>query len=383
MRALKRFLISVLLLGAATLFANDVATITGLVGSASVHRDTALLTASLGDKLQEKDSVITKDKSKAQIIFKDETIINIGNNTNFSIKEYLYEDTKEPVAKFGMIKGAMRAITGKIAKVAPEKFSVETKTATIGIRGTNFMLIVNEDGSIKAYCTYGAISVTFNNQVYVVKQGYVIEITFDGKVEIKKFTPQNLKDVKSRNFAFSTVNERGTSSSDETAYNDSQLDTTTMDDSTIEVKNATDSWADSSQANSGEGITESSVIAGYSMTGAVYTGDFVTTSKDQTTSTPDSGYAQLDVNFNADTATLEFKQSSAGASIVTFDFTDVNSNTISTTSATLGGAGGATTGSADGTFYGTSGNSVKGNFSFDENGVANGTYNVNSSQTLH
>ncbi len=190
-----KILILLMVLACGELFANSIATITAIKGSATVQRVSGDIEAILGTKLEEKDTVITKNSTKVQIIFKDNTIISIGKNSNFSIEEYLFDDEKEPVARFGLLKGAMRTITGKIGKIAPEKFSVVTKTATIGIRGTNFSVLVGEDGSYNAYCTYGAIDVSVHGETYLVKQDFFLNVSPAGKINVKEFSPIELKNM--------------------------------------------------------------------------------------------------------------------------------------------------------------------------------------------
>jgi hypothetical protein len=140
MRYIIKILLAVFILST-TIFAKDVATVTAINGHAFVQRDGIKKEILLGDKLREKDKILTSEKTKVQIIFKDETIITLGKNSDFSISEYLFED-KKTVARFTMLRGAMRTITGKIGKIAPQKFSVTTKTSTIGIRGTKFAVEV-------------------------------------------------------------------------------------------------------------------------------------------------------------------------------------------------------------------------------------------------
>jgi len=182
-----------------TLFAQDIGVVTGLNGSATLSRDGSKIEVSLGMKLQEKDTVVTRGNAKVQIIFEDETIITIGKNSEFSIEEYLFDETDEPSLKFGLLRGAMRTITGKIGKMAPEKFAVKTKTATIGIRGTNFTIVEKENSEAIIYCTYGAISVTIDGYENVVQQGFYAH-TLDGVTSVQAFTPSELKAIRKVNF---------------------------------------------------------------------------------------------------------------------------------------------------------------------------------------
>jgi hypothetical protein len=198
-----KFLIKIALIGlvlSLPLFASSVATLTAMKGNVSIENSTGVSHAILGALLEEQDSVITADRSKAQLIFADETVVTVGKNSNFSIKTYLYEAGKEPKVEFGLLKGAMSTITGKIGKIAPEKFVVKTKTATIGIRGTNFTILALEDGSQEVYCTYGAISVMLNAEQNIVQQGYYANISPNGAVNVKAFSAKDLAEMKTDNF---------------------------------------------------------------------------------------------------------------------------------------------------------------------------------------
>ena len=65
----------------------------------------------------------------------DKTVITLGSSSVLDIQEYL-NDAQQPKAKFKFNQGTFKSITGEIGKKAPENFNLETKTATIGIRGT-------------------------------------------------------------------------------------------------------------------------------------------------------------------------------------------------------------------------------------------------------
>jgi len=193
-------IVSIVFMLSLPLLANSVATLTALKGNVAIKSENVSINATLGAKLSEKDHVVTQDKSKAQIIFNDETIVTVGKNSDFSIEKYIFDDTKEPTVEFSMIKGAMRAITGRIGKIAPQKFKVKTKTATIGIRGTNFTVIALEDGSMRAYCIYGAISVTVHKKTYIVHQGSYLVFGVDGSVNMKEFSADELKAMNTQRF---------------------------------------------------------------------------------------------------------------------------------------------------------------------------------------
>lgn len=194
---MKNLILFLLLSGA--LYASSVATITALNGKASILRESKSIDATLGAKLKSKDSIITQNDTKVQLIFKDDTIITIGKNSTFSISEYIFDEQNEPIATFGLLKGAMRTITGKIGKIAPHKFKVKTKTATIGIRGTNFS-IVSRGNVQEVYCTYGSIVLYIDGNEFVVEMGSYITIDKNLKVKIQKYKPAQLKKIALKNF---------------------------------------------------------------------------------------------------------------------------------------------------------------------------------------
>lgn len=218
-------LISVSLVLTSTLFAQDVATLTAIKGSVTIEDAQKSKEATLGMKLHEKESVLTADKSKAQLIFEDETVVTVGKNSHFSIQEYLYDDSQKPNLEFGLFKGAISTISGKIGKIAPEKFIVKTKTATIGIRGTNFTVVVLKDESQKAYCTYGAISVEFGKKSYIVEHGYYLNISRESEASLQAFSADELVRMRDENFGKSQALD-GTLQEGSSVRKESMLDTT-------------------------------------------------------------------------------------------------------------------------------------------------------------
>ena len=369
-----------------SLSANTVATITALSGNTNIQRQTQSLTASLGAKIEEKDTLITKDNTKIQLIFKDNTIISIGKNSNFSVEEYLFEDGEEPIAKFGMFKGAIRTITGKIGKIAPQKFTVATKTATIGIRGTHFSIIIADDGSYQTYCSFGEISVSVKDEMYSVEQGFSLLLSVDGEVTIKEVTHEDLLQIQEQYFTLSpqkngiTQTAQSMSQEDE---NNEQLNLTVTDSSaslTQDVNSVSSQGIQQDSFNTDPNIpTDNSVIAGYSMTNASYAGTYTTTTNTNANFL-DSGSASLAIDFGADTATLTL---GAPTLDLLFSSTNVSSNTFSLIHIdnALSPTG---NGTADGAFYGTTGNNVQGSFNYlDGGGQSTGSYTTTSSQALH
>jgi hypothetical protein len=125
------------------LFAN-IGKITSVKGEVYIDRNNNQIAARSGSILEIKDKIITKDASKALVLFNDKTSITIGNNSILAVKKYVF-DTKVPSnnkASFGFGNGIFRTITGKVGKLNPKGFTIKTSSATIGIRGTIFEVSV-------------------------------------------------------------------------------------------------------------------------------------------------------------------------------------------------------------------------------------------------
>jgi hypothetical protein len=102
------------------------------------------------------DTLITGAKTEAEIAFTDTTLLTLGSDTKFLVKEYAYHPDKKDegsasVGKFVMelIAGGFRTITGLIPKGNPNDYKVETPVATIGVRGTDYSAFVRDTKATK------------------------------------------------------------------------------------------------------------------------------------------------------------------------------------------------------------------------------------------
>jgi hypothetical protein len=149
-----KFILPLLLILQTLLFAS-VGKITAVNGDVSVLRATKTIKAASGFVLEEKDGIKSQKGSSAQIVFNDKTVITVGSDTLFKVEEYS-ADAASPKARFGVGEGTFKAVTGKIGKIAPDKFKIETKTATIGIRGTTLPGRVLPSGETLVMCMRGS-----------------------------------------------------------------------------------------------------------------------------------------------------------------------------------------------------------------------------------
>ncbi|MGJ3701792.1 FecR family protein [Variovorax sp. AFSI2.2] len=102
-------------------------------------------TAIAGDALAAVDRIVTGPDSSASVVLRDDTTLVVGPSSRLDLKEFHFNSTThEGGVLVSLLRGSMRMITGLIGKTNPDAIRVETQTATIGIRGTDF--IVQADG---------------------------------------------------------------------------------------------------------------------------------------------------------------------------------------------------------------------------------------------
>jgi hypothetical protein len=180
--------IFILLLISLSLWAN-IGNVMALKGSAEIERSSSTLKVQNGMELLEGDMIRTAKKSRVQVMLKDETVVTIGASSSFSFEDYLFDGTKKSKVTMRANRGFFRSVTGKIGKVAPERFKVKTASATIGIRGTDFSGDIS--GTREVFkCYEGAIFIEFENNSQGIEAGMMIEILKDKfkklNFEIKK-----------------------------------------------------------------------------------------------------------------------------------------------------------------------------------------------------
>ncbi len=131
--------LSLLLLapGSFAIAAEDVAgTVTRLKGSAVAMQDALPRALKVGDKILRGDVISTGAGARLEMKMLDEAVMTLGEKTIFVVIDYIAQG--EPNAAVRLLQGAFSAVSGDMMKIAGARFTVETETATIGIRGTTF-----------------------------------------------------------------------------------------------------------------------------------------------------------------------------------------------------------------------------------------------------
>ncbi len=121
------------------------ATVQFLSGTLSAQRsDGSVVLLSEKSQIKEGDVLTTERESYAQVKFTDGGQVTLKPGTQVKLDNYAYNEAAPTSDGFVMslFKGGMRAVTGLIGKRGNrDAYKVQTTTATIGIRGTDFTAV--------------------------------------------------------------------------------------------------------------------------------------------------------------------------------------------------------------------------------------------------
>ena len=95
-----------------------------------------------GSKIFFGDTVVSNNNSNAQILFLDQTILTLGEDTELTIDEFIYDPNSHDGSFVSNVKsGTVKFITGQISKKNPENLEVKFPSGTLGARGTEFVVL--------------------------------------------------------------------------------------------------------------------------------------------------------------------------------------------------------------------------------------------------
>jgi len=131
-------------------------------GDVTITQGKASARAVLKNGIFTSNSLIsTGENSHAVLKFSDDQVVAMQADSVFNVREYRFEPKKveESNIIFSGLKGGFLFITGLIAKRNSKSFRLSTPNATIGVRGTEFMVAM-ENGALYGKVKSGTISMT-------------------------------------------------------------------------------------------------------------------------------------------------------------------------------------------------------------------------------
>jgi hypothetical protein len=124
----------------------DIGSVTESSGTAIIKRGKDTIQIVKGTEIKTNDKIETKN-GKVKIVFKDDTNVTVTESSSLIIDDFVY-DPKSGAGKLGLkaAAGTVRYVSGSIAK-DPKNVKINTPTAAIAVRGTDFVMAVSETGA--------------------------------------------------------------------------------------------------------------------------------------------------------------------------------------------------------------------------------------------
>lgn len=123
----------------------SIGSITELKGKGRVIRDDSY-NAALSFNIESYDNVETSN-GRIGITFLDESQVRLTEHSQLVIDEFIYDpDPSKSKMALNFASGTARFITGKLASIDKQNILIKTPSATVGIRGTDFTITVDELG---------------------------------------------------------------------------------------------------------------------------------------------------------------------------------------------------------------------------------------------
>ena len=116
--------------------------------------------AGSGEAVESGQTVTLGDNARAVIKFQDGQIVALQSKSIFKVNSYKYDQASPEKGEsfFSLLQGGLRAVTGLIGANNRAGWKLATPTQTMGIRGTDFMVVINE--GVYAKVDAGAVSAT-------------------------------------------------------------------------------------------------------------------------------------------------------------------------------------------------------------------------------
>lgn len=99
----------------------------------------------VGQAVQVGDVVRTGADGRVGITLADDSLLAAGPNSELVLSEFSFNaTTQEGGMLVSLWRGTLAMVTGLLAKKAPEKVNVQTRSVVLGVRGTEFIVDAGE-----------------------------------------------------------------------------------------------------------------------------------------------------------------------------------------------------------------------------------------------
>ena len=114
-------------------------------GEVVIVREGQTLPAPVGTRVQTSDTIKTGADGSVGITLEDDSLLSAGPNSVLSLDRFVFDaTTRQGEFETTLQKGSLAVISGRIAKQSPDAMKVRTPSSILGVRGTEFVVSVDE-----------------------------------------------------------------------------------------------------------------------------------------------------------------------------------------------------------------------------------------------
>jgi hypothetical protein len=125
--------------------ADEVGQIKTSKGQVSIERNGQVLSAQVGMALVPADILKTGADGSVGVTMRDNSLLSAGPNSVLSLEHFEFDaTTSQGRFESRLQRGTLAVVSGRIAKHTPAAMTVRTPSAVLGVRGTEFLVAVNE-----------------------------------------------------------------------------------------------------------------------------------------------------------------------------------------------------------------------------------------------
>jgi hypothetical protein len=125
--------------------AGGIGRIKSRLGTATVERGTASLTASVGQELMPADWLVTGSDGRISLTFVDDTRLSVGPDSRIRLKKFEFDPTTQKGSFIAKVeRGSIAVVSGRISKSNRDGEQIETPDSVVDVNGTRFIVVVRK-----------------------------------------------------------------------------------------------------------------------------------------------------------------------------------------------------------------------------------------------
>jgi hypothetical protein len=125
--------------------AGGIGRIKSRLGTATVERGTASITASVGQELMPVDWLVTGSDGRMSLTFVDDTRLSIGPDSRIGLKRFEFDPTTQKGSFIAKVeRGSIAVVSGRISKSNRDGEQIETPDSVLDVNGTRFIVVVRK-----------------------------------------------------------------------------------------------------------------------------------------------------------------------------------------------------------------------------------------------